>query len=184
MGPQGRDGRRSAKIKRLRCGVVGAFEPERRPEPGAAQKQEESAMTTKVIGYWVATAIIEFELLVGGITDLAHGRALLVAGPPVADVLANLGYPAYLLAVLGTWKLLGGTALVVPGFPRLKEWAYAGVFFEMTGAAASWIAIGDNTGQFITPLIFAVFAMASWALRPPARILGTLSPGKMEAADT
>jgi len=66
----------------------------------------------------------------------------------------------------------------VPRFPRLKEWAYAGVFFHMTGAAASWIAIGDNTGQFITPLIFAVFAMASWTLRPPARVLGILSPVK------
>jgi len=73
--------------------------------------------------------------------------------------------------------------LVVPRFPRLKEWAYAGVFFEMTGAAASWIAIGDKTGQFIAPLIFAVFAMASWALRPPARVLGVPSPAKMKAPD-
>jgi uncharacterized membrane protein YphA (DoxX/SURF4 family) len=131
-------------------------------------------MKPRVIGYWVTTAIIEFELLVGGITDLVHGRAVLVAGPPVVDVLAHLGYPVYLLTILGIWKLLAGIALVVPRFPRLKEWAYAGVFFHMTGAAASWTAIGDNTGQFITPLIFAVFAMASWALRPPARILGIL----------
>jgi uncharacterized membrane protein YphA (DoxX/SURF4 family) len=140
-------------------------------------------MKPKVIGYWVTTAIIEFELLVGGITDLVHGRAVLVAGPPVADILAQLGYPVYLLTILGIWKLLAGIALVAPRFPRLKEWAYAGVFFEMTGAAASWIAIGDNTGQFIAPLIFTVFAMASWALRPPARILGILSPVKMKAPD-
>jgi len=140
-------------------------------------------MKPKVIGYWVTTAIIEFELLVGGMADLVHGRAVLVVGPPVVDVLAQLGYPVYLLTILGTWKLLAGIALVVPRFPRLKEWAYAGVFFHMTGAAASWIAIGDNTGQFITPLVFAVFAMASWALRPPARILGTLSPVKMKAPD-
>jgi hypothetical protein len=126
-------------------------------------------MKLKVISYWAATAIIEFELVVGGITDLAHGREVLVVGPPVVDVLAHLGYPAYLLTIIGSWKLLGGIALAVPGFPRLKEWAYAGVFFEMTGATASWIAIGDNTGQFIAPLMFAVFAMASWALRPPTR---------------
>ncbi len=130
---------------------------------------------SKVIGYWVTTAIIEFELLVGGITDLVHGRALLVLGPPVVDILAQLGYPVYLLTILGIWKILGAIALVVPRFPRLKEWAYAGVFFEMTGAAASWIATGDNTGQFIAPLIFAVFAMASWALRPPAHLGNSIS---------
>jgi uncharacterized membrane protein YphA (DoxX/SURF4 family) len=136
-----------------------------------------------VSGYWAATAIIEFELLVGGMTDLVHGREVLVVGPPVAAVLAHLGYPAYLLTIIGIWKLLGGVALAVPRFPRLKEWAYAGVFFEMTGAAASWMAMGDNTGQFIPPLVFAVFAMASWALRPPPRILGTLSPAKLKASD-
>ena len=129
-------------------------------------------MKPKVMGYWVTTAIIEFELLVGGIADLMHWRTVLVAGPPVVDELAHLGYPAYLATILGIWKLLGATALVAPRFPRLKEWAYAGVFFDMTGAAASWIAIGDNTSEFIAPLIFAVFAMASWALRPPARVLG------------
>ena len=140
-------------------------------------------MKPKVIGYWVATAMIEFELLVGGIADLLHGRALLVVGPPVADFLARLGYPVYLLTIVGAWKLLGGIALAIPGFPRLKEWAYAGVFFEMTGAAVSWIATGNNTGEFIAPLMFAVFAMASWALRPPSRILGTLSPVKMKAQE-
>ena len=148
-----------------------------------AKSREVTTMKSKVIGYWVTTAIIEFELLVGGITDVVRGRAVLVAGPPVADILAQLGYPVYLLTIIGIWKLLAGIALVVPRFPRLKEWAYAGVFFEMTGAAASWIAIGDKTGQFIAPLIFAVFAMASWALRPPARVLGVPSPAKMKAPD-
>ena len=69
----------------------------------------------------------------------------------------------------------------MPRFPRLKEWAYAGVFFEITGAAVSWMATGNNTGEFIAPLMFAVFAMASWALRPSPRIIGTLSPVKMKA---
>lgn len=86
-------------------------------------------MKAKVIGYWVTTAIIEFELLAGGITDLAHGREVLVVGPPVVDVLAHFGYPVYLLTIIGSWKLLGGIALAVPRLPRLKEWAYVGVFF-------------------------------------------------------
>jgi uncharacterized membrane protein YphA (DoxX/SURF4 family) len=140
-------------------------------------------MKLKVIGYWVTTAIIEFELLAGGTTDLVHGRTVLVAGPPVIDDLVHLGYPVYLLTILGIWKLLGGIALAMPRFARLKEWAYAGVVFDMTGAAASWIAIGDNTGQFIAPLVFAVLAMSSWALRPPARILGSIFPVKMKVQD-
>lgn len=131
-------------------------------------------MKLKSIGYWVTTAIIEFELVVGGITDVLRGRAVLVAGEPVVDILARLGYPAYLLTIIGIWKLLAGIALVVPGFPRLKEWAYAGIVFEMTGAAASWIATGDKTGEFIAPLFFAVTALGSWALRPPSRMLGVL----------
>ena len=108
-------------------------------------------MKPKVIGYWVATAIIGFELLVGGIADLLHGRALFAVGPPVADFLARLGYPVYLLTIIGAWKLLGGITLAVPGFPRLKEWAYAGIFFEMTGAAVSWMATGDNTANSSRP---------------------------------
>ena len=147
------------------------------PEHGRDARATRATVKLKTIAYWVTTAIIEFELLVGGIADLVHGRVLLVAGPPVVDVLAHLGYPAYLLTILGIWKLLAAIALAVPGFPRLKEWAYAGVFFHMTGAAASWIAIGDKTGEFVTPTVFAAFALASWALRPPERIMGTLASG-------
>src|SRR2546430_5841961 len=61
----------------------------------------------------------------GGVTDLAQGRASVVSGPFVADVITHLGYPVYLLTILGVWKLAGGVTLLVPGFPRLKEWAYA-----------------------------------------------------------
>src|SRR2546430_16157496 len=79
----------------------------------------------------------------GGVTDLAQGRASVVSGPFVADVITHLGYPVYLLTILGVWKLAGGVTLLVPGFPRLKEWAYAGIFFELTGAAASFVARRD-----------------------------------------
>jgi hypothetical protein len=131
-------------------------------------------MNLKVIGYWATTAFAALELLAGGATDLAHGKTALVAGEPVAEVLAHLGYPAYLLTILGALKLLGGIALLVPGVPRLKEWAYAGAFFVYTGAVASGLVLGrDDPGTFIwPPLIFAAITMASWALRPPSRILG------------
>jgi len=136
-------------------------------------------MKTKVIGYWATTIFVALELLAGGLTDLVQGREVLVVGQPVDQVMAHLGYPVYLLTILGWWKLLGAIALLVPRFPRLKEWAYAGIFFEMTGAAASLAARGDGAGTIIAPLNVAVLAVASWALRPQSRTLGVLFPVKM-----
>ena len=131
-------------------------------------------MKVKAIGYWVTTTLIALETLVGGVTDLAHGRTVLVSGPSVVDVVTHLGYPVYILTILGLWKLPGGIVLVVPGSPRLKEWAYAGVVFELTGAAASFVAHGDDANELIAPLALAAVAMASWALRPKSRSLGVV----------
>jgi uncharacterized membrane protein YphA (DoxX/SURF4 family) len=140
-----------------------------------------TAKNIQVIGYWASTIFVALELLVGGLTDLVHGREVLFVGQPVVEVITHLGYPVYLLTILGWWKLLGAIVLLVPRFPRLKEWAYAGTFFEMTGAAASWVASGDNAGTFIWPLFIAVLTIVSWALRPQSRILGTLFPVKIGA---
>jgi uncharacterized membrane protein YphA (DoxX/SURF4 family) len=131
----------------------------------------------KVIGYWTSTAAVAGVLLVDGVMGLvhAHGRVMLV-GKPLDEVMERLGYPAYLLKILGVWKPLGAIALLVPGFPRLKEWAYAGTFFNMTGAAASSVASGDEVGNRIWALIFAVLTLASWALRPQSHTLGVLFP--------
>jgi uncharacterized membrane protein YphA (DoxX/SURF4 family) len=137
--------------------------------------------SSKMIGYWATTAVVALELLAGGVTDLVRGPALLFTGDPVVLALAQLGYPVYLLTILGVWKLLGAVALLVPRFPRLKEWAYAGTFIEMTGAAASWAARGGGMGDLIWPLAFAVLALASWALRPPSRTLGVLLPARAHA---
>ena len=139
--------------------------------------KEDMTMKLKVIGYWATTAVVAFELLAGGVTDLIHGPALLFAGDPVVPVLVQLGYPVYLLTILGVWKLLGAIVLLVPHFPRLKEWAYAGTFFVYAGAAASWAARG-SMGDLIAPLALAVLTLASWALRPPSRILGVLFPAR------
>lgn len=137
-------------------------------------------MHLKVIGYWVTTTATALELLAGGSTDVMHGKTAVVAGEPVVGVLAHLGYPAYLLTILGVWKLAGGIVLLAPRLPRLKEWGYAGAFFVYTGAAASGMVVGrDDPGTFIwTPLIFAAITMASWVLRPPSRTLGRLLPVK------
>jgi hypothetical protein len=127
----------------------------------------------KVILYWVITLISALELLAGAEWDLTHR-------PYVVGVVTQLGYPVYILTILGIWKVLAVLAWLVPGLPRLKEWAYAGVFFEMTGAAASHAAKGDFRG-LIGPLVLAASAMASWALRPQSRTLGELFPAKKHA---
>ena len=135
-------------------------------------------MTTKMVAYWAVTLLIALETLVGGVTDLVHGKQILVFGSPVADiVVTHLGYPLYFLRIIGFWKLLGGIVLLIPNYPRLKEWAYAGIFFELSGAAASWLAFEHNVGEAIAPAILAVLALVSWALRPQDRLLGVLVPG-------
>jgi uncharacterized membrane protein YphA (DoxX/SURF4 family) len=141
-----------------------------------------STMSMKLIGYWTATGIVAFELVVGGVTDVVHGREVLVVGDPVVQVITQLGYPVYLLTILGVWKLLGAIALLIPRFPRLKEWAYAGTFFEMTGALMSHVASGVYSTGFIWASIVAVATLVSWALRPPSRVLGVIFPGRAETS--
>jgi hypothetical protein len=129
---------------------------------------------SKTILYWITTSLIALETFVGGVVDLAHGRTAVVAGPPVTGVIASLGYPEYVLVILGIFKIPGALTLVAPRLLRLKEWAYAGIVFELLGAAASHIARGHG-GEAIGPLFLTAFALASWALRPPSRTLGSLS---------
>jgi uncharacterized membrane protein YphA (DoxX/SURF4 family) len=140
-------------------------------------------MKAKQVGYWVTTILISAELIAGGVTDLAHGREVLVAGQPVVDVLHQLGYPAYLLALLGIWKLLAAAAILAPGLPRLKEWAYAGAFFELSGAAVSHVAVEHSLGNAVGPLFLAALALASWSLRPPGRVLGVILPWRWSKRD-
>ncbi|GHO77707.1 hypothetical protein KSD_54780 [Ktedonobacter sp. SOSP1-85] len=109
--------------------------------------------------------------------SLLHGRNMLI-GEPLVEVMQQLGYPVYLLAILGVSKLLGGIALLVPHFPRLKEWAYAGVFINLLGALVSNIVCGDTVNALYA-FGFTIFAFASWALRPQSRILGVLFPAKL-----
>jgi hypothetical protein len=138
------------------------------------KRERSTTMKAKQTAYWIATILIGLETLAGGATDLARGRTMLMAGPFVVDIIGNLGYPAYILTILGVWKVLGSIVLFAPGLPRLKEWAYAGLIFELTGAAASFAAHGDPAQELIAPLVLASLALASWALRPPSRRLGVI----------
>ena len=135
-------------------------------------------MKSKRIGYWVTTAIVAFVMLSGGAAELAHRKETI-------EGMVHLGYPLYFNTILGVWKVLAGIAILAPRFPRLKEWAYAGIFFELTGATASHVASGDDARHIIVPLVIALIAVASWALRPRSRTLGAdlAKSFRLEAAD-
>jgi uncharacterized membrane protein YphA (DoxX/SURF4 family) len=129
----------------------------------------------RIVLYWTTTSIIALETLLGGVVDLIHGRTGVVSGPFVTQVVTSLGYPVYILAIIGVLKIPGAATIVIPGFLRLKEWAYAGIVFELSGAVASHAACGKWRDS-IAPLSLLSLAMASWALRPESRTLGTLFP--------
>jgi hypothetical protein len=95
--------------------------------------------------------------------------------------MGRLGYPEYVMTLLGAWKVLGAVALLAPGLPRLKEWAYAGAFFDLSGAVASHLLSGDAPSNAIPPFVIGMLAMASWALRPADRTLAVIgSPASGE----
>ena len=119
-------------------------------------------MKIRAIAFWTATVIVGAELLVGGAMDLA--RTSYVVG-----VVTGIGYPVYILTILGLGKVPGALVLLAPGLPRLKEWAYAGAVFEMAGAALSLGAGGRPATELIAPLAFVALTLISWGLRPASR---------------
>jgi uncharacterized membrane protein YphA (DoxX/SURF4 family) len=115
------------------------------------------------IAYWITTGILAAVFVAAGVYNLTD--------PEMVAVLASLGYPAYLATILGVAKLLAVVAILVPGFPRLKEWAYAGVTFDLIGAAWSHTASGHSFRDIAAPLLVLAVAWASWLLRPANRKL-------------
>ncbi len=125
--------------------------------------------TLKTSAYWLTTGLLALDFTVGGAFQLLRP-------PQVMAAMTHLGYPGYFVAMLGVWKILGGVALVVPGFPRLKEWAYAGIFFDITSAVVSILAVGDGFASATLPLVFLLLTVASWSLRPAGRVLAPVTP--------
>lgn len=113
-------------------------------------------------GYWLATVLVVGELGLGGAWDIARL-------PSVRDLVTHLGYPSYLLVLLGSWKVLGAVALLVPRRALLKEWAYAGVCFTYTGAIVSHLTTGYALGEVAVLALLTALTALSWALRPPSR---------------
>ena len=132
-------------------------------------------MKAKSIVFWMTTVLVALPIVSGGVSQMWMYRV----NPH--GVVPELGYPTYFFAILGFWKVLGTIAILAPRFPRLKEWAYAGIFFDLTGAAASCAAVGGYgvyAFHVVAPLIMTGFLVMSWALRPESRKIGVLFPAK------
>jgi hypothetical protein len=114
--------------------------------------------------YWIATIWLSLGMLSTGIVQLIRMQE-------EVDMMTRLGYPIYLLTILGTWKLLGVAAILLPKFPLVKEWAYAGFFFAMSGAVFSHLATGDPAKDYFGPILLLVLIVVSWYFRPADRRL-------------
>ncbi|MDP4284961.1 MAG: DoxX family protein [Bacteroidota bacterium] len=117
--------------------------------------------------YWITTAWLVLGMVSTGLVQLFKGKT----GQGGLDMITHLGYPVYLLTILGIWKILGVVAVLVPKFPLLKEWAYAGFFFVMSGAIFSHIAVGDSITAILPSLLLLILTLVSWFYRPANRKL-------------
>lgn len=112
--------------------------------------------------YWIATIWLSLGMTSTGIVQLMKIKE-------EAEMMERLGYPLYFLTILGIWKLLGVVAILIPKTPLIKEWAYAGFFFAMTGAIFSHLAVSDPAKELFGPLLLVVLTIVSWYFRPAER---------------
>jgi DoxX-like family len=118
----------------------------------------------KTIGYWATTGLLVF-CMTGGVFELLGVKTTM-------EGIMRLGYPSYIIPALGLGKVLAILAILWPGVPRLKEWAYAGIFFNMMGALVSHVARHDPAWTIVVTVTIGAITLASWALRPQSRRLG------------
>jgi len=129
-----------------------------------AKRNPPAGKAGKII-YWIATIWLALGMVATGGVQLFKAKE----GQGGADMITHLGYPVYLLTLLGAWKILGVIAVLIPKFPLLKEWAYAGFLFVMSGAIFSHIASGDSVKEILPALLLLILTMVSWYLRPGGR---------------
>lgn len=123
---------------------------------------------SKII-YWIATVWLSLGMLSTGIVQLIKMKEEVA-------LFKQLGYPLYFLTILGIWKILGVVAVLIPKFTLLKEWAYAGFFFAMSGAVFSHIAIGDTSvSAYFGPILLLVLTVVSWYFRPADRKISAVN---------
>ena len=115
--------------------------------------------------YWIATIWLALGMVSTGVVQLLRAKE----GQGGVDMITHLGYPTYFLTIIGFCKIIGVTALLIPKNPLIKEWAYAGFFFIMTGAIFSHIASGDPASELIPSALLLILTAASWYFRPADR---------------
>ncbi|HMG67249.1 MAG TPA: DoxX family protein [Chitinophagaceae bacterium] len=128
-------------------------------------KTQQPASKARKITYWIANIWLALGLVATGLGQLLKAKA----GQGGVEMITHLGYPVYLLTILGIWKILGVIALLIPKFPLLKEWTYAGIFFLISGAMYSHIAIGDPMSALFPSLLLLILLVVSWYFRPADR---------------
>jgi hypothetical protein len=114
--------------------------------------------------YWIATLWLALGMVSTGIVQVIKMDA-------EVENFKSLNYPLYLMTIIGIWKLLGVVAVLVPKFPVLKEWAYAGFFFAMSGAVFSHLASGHGGVEIFGPTLLLILTVVSWYFRPSDRKL-------------
>jgi hypothetical protein len=124
------------------------------------------------IFYWVATIWLALGMTSTAVVQLIRTKE------EVAKTSMELGYPIYFLSIIGTWKILGVVAVLVPKFPLLKEWAYAGFFFLMSGAIISHLIVGDQPKELFGPTLLLILTILSWYLRPANRKIVLITPNQ------
>ncbi|TMI89438.1 MAG: DoxX family protein [Bacteroidetes bacterium] len=128
----------------------------------------ETGKAGKII-YWISTIWLASGMLSTGTLQLFKMKAEGALAPPGVYGITHLGYPVYFLTILGIWKILGVVALLIPKFPLLKEWAYAGFFFVMSGAIFSHIAVADPMKELFPSVLLLILTVVSWYFRPADR---------------
>ena len=126
--------------------------------PAVPSRSSRRSKAGKII-YWISTIWLAFGMV-------STGGVQLFKMKEETDMMIHLGYPLYFLTILGIWKILGAVAILIPKFPLLKEWAYAGFFFAMSGAVFSRIAVGDGAKEFFGPILLLILTVVSWYSRP------------------
>jgi hypothetical protein len=112
--------------------------------------------------YWITTAWLSLGMLSTALVQLMKNEK-------EVEMMTRLGYPIYFLMIIGIWKVLGVIAILFPKFPLLKEWAYAGFFFAMSGAVISHLIVEDPVKEIFGPMLLMILTMVSWFLRPDNR---------------
>jgi len=118
--------------------------------------------------YWIATLWLALGMVSSGIVQLIKNKE-------EVNMMTHLGYPLYFLTIIGVWKMLGVAAVLIPKIPLVKEWAYAGFFFAMSGAVVSHFAVGDGAKEFFGPVLLLILTVISWYLRPLDRKISSVN---------